>query len=96
MRLDRTHLWDRDLVVRQDFQEQGFGFDFDAVDFVNKEHDWVGGPDRLEERPCQKERLGEDVRLKLLPGLILGGNLLGLDAKELLLVVPFVESLLLV
>ena len=79
-----------DLEVGQDLEHQRLGLDLDAVDLVDQEHDRLVGADRRQQRPGQQERLGEDVLLELGPGL---APLVGLDAEELLLVVPLVERL---
>jgi hypothetical protein len=64
-----------------------------AVDLVDQQHDRIVGRDRLEQRAGEEELVGEDVVVDLAPGV---GRLVGLDAQELLLVVPLVERLRLV
>ena len=84
-------LRDRDLEVREHLEQQRLGLDLDPVDLVDEQHDRLVGPDRLEQRPGQQERLGEDVRLDRRPvGLVLP---VGLDPQQLLLVVPLVQRL---
>ena len=70
------------------------GLEFHAVDLVDQQHDRVGRRDRLEQRPREEELLAEDVLFELFP--VLGALALrstGLDAQELLAVVPLVERL---
>ncbi len=87
-------LGDRDLEVGEHLEQQRFGLDLDAVDLVDEQHDGLVGADRLEQRAGQQELLGEDVGLDRLPvALVLA---VGLDAEELLLVVPLVDGLRLV
>ena len=80
---------DRHLVLGEDLEEQGLGLELDPVHLVDQQHHRLGRADGLEQRPGQEELLGEDVLLQLLPGL--AG--VGLDAQQLLLVVPLVEGL---
>ena len=82
-------LGDRHLVLGQDLEQQGLGLELDPVDLVDQQHHRLGGLDGLEQRPGEQELLGEDVVLELLPRL--AG--VGLDAQQLLLVVPLVEGL---
>ena len=91
-------LRDRHLIVREDLQEQGLGLHLDPVDLVDQQHDRLLGADGLQQGPSQQEGLGEDVLLDVLPLLAAGrfADALGLDAQELLLVVPLVEGLRLV
>ena len=88
---DRAELGDRHLVVGQDLEQQGLGLDLDPVDLVDEQHHRVVGPDRLEQRPGEQELVGEDVGLDVVPARV--GVALGLDAQQLLLVVPLVERL---
>src|SRR5262245_31436202 len=90
-RRDRAQLGDRHLVVGEDLQQQRLGLDLDPVDLVDEEHDGVLGSDGLEQRAGEQEVGGEDVVLDLLPrGAVVA---LGLDAQQLLLVVPLVQGL---
>ncbi len=84
-----TQLGDRHLEVRQHLQQERLGLDLDPIDLVDQQHHRRVGTDRLEERTSQQEVLCEDVRLELIPF----SRLLGLDPKQLLLVVPLVERL---
>jgi hypothetical protein len=97
-RRDRAELGDRDLVVGEDLEEQRLGLDLDAVDLVDQQDDRLGRGDRLEQRTGEQELVREDVLLDLLPlaRAALLHDALGLDAQELLLVVPLVERLRLV
>ena len=91
---DRAELGDRHLEIGQDLEQQRLRLDLDAVDFVDQQHDRLGGPDGFEQRTFEQERLGEDVGLDIGPlRLVLT---VGLDAEELLLVVPLVQRLRLV
>ena len=90
MRLDRAQLGDRHLVVGEDLQQQGLGLDLDAVDLVDQQHDRLGGPDRLQQRAGEQELVGEDVVVDLAPRVRVP---VGLDAQQLLLVVPLVQRL---
>src|SRR5687767_11183711 len=90
----RAQLGDRHLVVGEDLQQQRLGLDLDPVDFVDQEYHGVVGPDGLQQRPGEQELLAEYVLLDVGPRLALAlGHPLGLDAQELLLVVPLVERL---
>ncbi len=91
--LDRAQLGDRDLVVGEDLEQQRLGLDLDAVDLVDQQHDGIVGADRLEQRAGQQEVVREDVVVDLAPPV---GVLVGLDAQQLLLVVPLVERTALV
>ena len=82
-------LGDRHLVLGEDLEQEGLGLQLHPVDLVDQQHHRLGRADGLEQRPGQQELLGEDVLLELLPRL--AG--VGLDAQELLLVVPLVEGL---
>ena len=88
-RVDGAELGDGHLVLGQDLEQQRLGLELDPVDLVDQQHHRLGGLDRLEERSCEEELLGEDVVLELLPGL----PRVRLDAQQLLLVVPLVEGL---
>jgi hypothetical protein len=88
---DGAQLGDRHLEVRQHLQQQRLGLHLDPVDLVDQQHHRVGGPDGLQQGPGEQERLGEDVGLDLGPAGVLGP--VGLDAQQLLLVVPLVQGL---
>jgi hypothetical protein len=64
--------------------------DFDAVDFVDQQHHRLVGRDGLEQRAGEEELIGEDVVVDVAPRVAV---LVGLDAQQLLLVVPLVEGL---
>ena len=87
---DRPELGDRHLVIGQDLQQQRLGLDLDAVDLVDQQHDGIVGRDGLEQRTGEQELVGEDVVVDLAPGVAV---LVGLDAQQLLLVVPLVQRL---
>src|SRR5437763_332294 len=91
---DRAQLRHRHLEVGQHLEEQGLGLDLDPVDLVDEEHHGLVGPDGLQQGPSEQEGFGEDVGLDRRPvPLVLP---VGLDAQQLLLVVPLVEGLRLV
>ncbi len=87
---DGAELGDRHLVLGEDLEQQRLGLDLDPVDLVDQQHHRVIGADRLEQRAGEEELVGEDVVVDLAPAV---GALVGLDAQELLLVVPLVERL---
>ena len=86
---DRPQFGDRHLVLGEDLEQQGLGLYLEPVDLVHQQHDGILGPDGLEQGAGEEELLGEEVVLDLGPVAFL----LGLDAQELLLVVPLVEGL---
>ena len=88
----RSQLGNGHLVVGEDLQQQGLGLDFHAVDLVDEEHDRLLGPDGLEQRASEEELLAEDVVVDVDPSRRRLATV-GLDAQELLLVVPLVERL---
>ena len=94
---DRPELGDRDLVVREDLQQERLGLDLEAIDLVDEQHDRVARPDGLEQGAGQEELLGEQVLLERLPARwphLLGvRHAFDLDAEELFFVVPLVERL---
>ncbi len=91
LRLDRAEFRDRDLVVREDLQQERLGLDLDSVDLVDEQDDWLFRTNGLEQRTGQQELVAEDVVAEIGPVLI--AATLGLDAQQLLLVVPLVQRL---
>ena len=89
-RLDHAELGDRDLEVGQELEQHRLELLVGLVDLVDQQHDGLLGRDRGEQRPLEQELLAEDV---LLDGLPAGVLRLGLDAQELLAVVPLVQRL---
>jgi hypothetical protein len=89
-RLDAAELGDRDLEVAEDLEEHRLELLVGLVDLVDQQHDRVRRRDRRHERPLEQELLTEDVVLHVLPAGALG---LGLDAQQLLAVVPLVQRL---
>src|SRR4051794_19934181 len=87
-RLDHAQLGDADLEVAEDLEQHRLELLVGLVDLVDQEHDRLGLRDRLEQRAGEQELLAEDVVLHRLPAGV-GG--LGLDAQELLAVVPLVQ-----
>ncbi len=47
---DGAELGDRDLIVREDLEQERLGLDLETIDLVHEEHDRIGGADRLEQR----------------------------------------------
>src|SRR3954471_8293479 len=90
LRLDHAQLRDRDLEVRQHLEQHRLELLVGLVDLVDQQHDRLGLGDRLQQRAGEKELLAEDVVLHRLPA---GVGSLGLDAQELLAVVPLVQRL---
>jgi hypothetical protein len=104
--LDHAQLRDRDLEIRQDLEEHRLELLIGLVDLVDQQHDRFGGGDRLQQRPGEQELLGEDVPHHLSGrvlvcecgrGRVCGRPLiqaaLGVDAEQLLAVVPLVQRL---
>src|SRR4051794_28201960 len=89
-RLDAPQLGDGDLEVREDLQQHGLELLVGLVDLVDEQHDRLLRGDRRHERAGEQELLAEDVVVHVLPA---GALALGLDAQQLLAVVPLVERL---
>ena len=90
----RAELGDGDLEVGEHLEQQPLDLDVGLVDLVDEQHRRLLAPDRGEQRPGQQELVGEDVVVGLRPAVVTlpvgtGGG--GLDAQQLLLVVPLVE-----
>src|SRR3954469_7246429 len=90
LRLDPPELGNRDLEVGQELEQHRLELLVGLVDLVDQQHDGLLSGDRAHERALEQELLAEDVVLDLLPAGPLG---LGLDAQQLLAVVPLVERL---
>src|SRR4051812_45586513 len=90
-RLDAAELGDGDLEVREDLQQHRLELLVGLVDLVDEQDDRLGAGDRRHERALEQELLAEDVVLDLVPAGLLAG--LGLDAQQLLAVVPLVQRL---
>src|SRR4051812_3913583 len=90
LRLDHAQLGDADLEVAQDLEQHRLELLVGLVDLVDQQHDGLCLRDRLEQRAGEQELLAEDV---VLDGLPAGVGGLGLDAQELLAVVPLVQRL---
>src|SRR3954454_18327629 len=88
--LEAAELGDRDLEVREQLEQHRLELLVGLVDLVDEQHDRLLGGDRAHQRALEQELLAEDVVLDLLPSRALG---LGLDAQELLAVVPLVQRL---
>jgi hypothetical protein len=91
--LDHAELWDRDLEVREHLEEHRLELLVGLVDLVDQQHHGLLRADGVQERPREQEVLAEDVVLDLLPASV---GSLGLDAQQLLAVVPLVQRLRLV
>src|SRR4051795_7263167 len=89
-RLEAAELGDRDLEVGEELEQHRLELLVGLVDLVDEQHDRLLGGDRAHQRALEQELFAEDVVLDLLPAGALG---LGLDAQELLAVVPLVERL---
>ncbi len=89
--LDGAELGDRHLVVGEDLQQEGLRLHLDAIHLVDEQHDGLIGGDGLQEGTGEEELVGEDVILHRLPRLVVAP--LGLDAQQLLLVVPLEQRL---
>src|SRR4051794_17217939 len=90
-RLDAAELGDGDLEVAEDLEQHRLELLVGLVDLVDEQHDRLGAGDRRHERALQQELLAEDVVLDLVPAGVVAA--LGLDAQQLLAVVPLVERL---
>src|SRR3954447_15384556 len=90
LRLDPPELGDRDLEVGQQLEQHRLELLVGLVDLVDQQHDRLGRGDRRHERAGEQEVLAEDVVLELAPCVL---ALRGLDAQELLAVVPLVQGL---
>jgi hypothetical protein len=86
----RPELGDRDLEVGEDLEQQRLELLVGLVDLVDEQDDRLGRRDRRHERALEQELLAEDVVLDLLPARRVR---LGLDAQQLLAVVPLVQRL---
>src|SRR2546425_5268545 len=87
---DRAELRDRHLPLGQYLEEQGLRLHLDPVHLVDQQDHGLGRADRREQWPGEQKVLREDVLLDLVPVSL---TRVRLNAKELLLVVPLVESL---
>src|SRR5581483_4548414 len=88
-RADRAELRDAHLEVAEDLQQERLELRVGLVHLVDQEDDLPGRDDRAQQRALEEEVGGEDVARDVVPAPALGA--VGLDAKELLLVVPLVE-----
>ena len=86
-------LRDGHLILGEDFEQQCFGLDLDAVNFVDQKHHGLFGRDGFKQGASEQELIGEDVVRDLVPAI---RRSVSLDAKELLLIVPLVQRLRLV
>ena len=87
---ERTEFRDTDLKVAQHFQQKRLELLVGLVDLVDQQHDLVRHADRPQQGPLQQICTRENVRGDLVPPLLLGG--VGVDAQELLLIVPLVQG----
>src|SRR3954454_20319285 len=89
--LDAAELGDRDLEVAEDLQQHRLELLVGLVDLVDEQDDRLGAGDRRHEGALEQELLAEDVVLDLVPAGLIAG--LGLDAQQLLAVVPLIQRL---
>src|SRR5213080_4215658 len=89
-RLDAPELGDRDLEVAEHLEQQRLELLVGLVDLVDQQDDRLLGGDGGHQRAGEQELLAEDVLVDVLPA---GGLGLGLDAQQLLAVVPLVQRL---
>jgi hypothetical protein len=89
-RLDPPELGNRYLEVRQQLEQHRLELLIGLVDLVDQQHDGLLGGDRVHQRPREQKLLAEDVVLHLVPA---GAPALGLDAQQLLAVVPLIQGL---
>ena len=92
-RLHAAELGDRDLEVREHLEQHRLELLVGLVDLVDQQHDRLLGGDRRHQRAREQELLAEDVLLHRVPAR---ARRLGLDAQQLLAVVPLVQRLRLV
>ena len=92
-RLHEPELGDRDLEVRQDLEQHRLELLVGLVDLVDEQDDRLLGGDRVHERAREQELLAEDVVVDLVPRDAGRVGLPGLDAQQLLAVVPLVQRL---
>ena len=91
-RRDRPQLGHGHLEVTEDLEQQTLDLDVRLVEFVDEEHHGLGGADRLQQRSCQQEFLGEDVVPQRIPfATVIAGALRRGDPEQLLGVVPLIE-----
>ena len=88
--LVEPELGDRELEVAQQLEQHRLELLVGLVDLVDEQDDGLVGGDGGHQRALEQELGAEDVVLDLLPAGALG---LGLDAQQLLAVVPLVERL---
>jgi len=89
-RLEAAQLGDRELEVAQQLEQHRLELLVGLVDLVDEQDDRLLGGDGRHERALQQELGAEDVVLDRVPA---GALRLGLDAQELLAVVPLVQRL---
>ena len=62
-RLDRAEFRNRDLEVRQQFEQKRLEFLVGAIDLVNQQHRRLRAPDRRQQRALEQILFGEDLLL---------------------------------
>src|SRR5699024_2226440 len=87
-RLDGAQFRDGHREVAEHLQEQALDLDVGLVHLVHQEHGGLPATDRREQGAGQEELLREDVVARRVPALALAG----LDAQDLLGVVPLVQG----
>ena len=85
--LDRTEFGNRDLEVRQQFEQECLELVVGAVDLVDQQHRRFCASDRGEQRPLQQVLFRKDLVFDII-GIVAA---MGLDRQQLALVVPLVQ-----
>ena len=67
LRRDSSKFWNRNLVLRENLEQQCLCLNFDAVYFVNQENYWILTADRLKQRTGEQKFLGENVVVNFAP-----------------------------
>ncbi len=88
--LDRPHLRDRHLHLRQQLQKERLKFLVGLVDLVDQQHHGLLRTDGFQQRPFQQIFVAEQRAGQRFPVL---GVHVHLNGQELLLVVPLIERL---
>jgi hypothetical protein len=88
--VDAPELGDRDLEVREQLEQHRLELLVGLVDLVDEQDDRLVGVYGRHQRALEQELRAEDVVLHALPACIVR---FGLDAQELLAVVPLVQGL---
>src|ERR1700680_2062927 len=90
MRTDGAELGHAHLEIGQQLKQEGLELLVRLVDFVDQQDDLSRRGNRSQQRPLEQVFAREEMLGKFLPMETL--MLVGLEAQQLLLIVPFVES----